>query len=361
MPGIFFPLGQPKGNCLPTSSIPQRSEDNNEDCPDGKQVDTQPVGYRCPSSLCLGSGLRTVCARIKWPATALFMMPCAEARWCPHRHRMARLHVIIACCLPSDDGTPVKVNGHPPSLQSALRCNATVPGHASHTRGSRETRRTHHLSPRGYWHTDKKPENVPVGRRQQQLSPGRGYPLCCVVGSERAGAPSTSTYLPAVLTAWSLIAGWDKECRLGGGIPGRVQTPTVQGKPPRKPFVPDGSLPLPLKQIFGYPWPVATPKSRGVTPFAGSICRQGASDAMPSISTTCTHSGPADCSVAPTSIHAAFHPAVHACRAASGLDSWGLSGGGHWTLPDSIWDRQGEQSRPVDCVVVAGARRSAPT
>lgn len=62
------------------------------------------------------------------------------------------------------------------------------------------------------------------------------------------------------------------------------------GKPLKKPFVPESSLPLPLKQIFGYPWPVATPKSRGVTLFAGSICRQGASDAMPSISAASTHS-----------------------------------------------------------------------
>lgn len=256
------------------------------------------------------------------------MMPCAEARWCPHRHRMARLHVIIACCLLSDDGTPVKVNGHPPSLQSALRCNATVPGHASYTCGPLETRRTGHLSSRGYWHTDKKPENVPAGSRQQQLSLGRGYPLHRVVGSERTGVPSASTYLPAVLTAWSL-------CRLGqrmsprrAGSRGGSRPQIVHGKPPRaaraarKPFVPGGSLPLPLKQIFGYPWPVATPKSRGVTPFAGSICRQGASDAMPSISTTCAHSGPADCSVAPRSIHTAFRPAVHACRAASGPESW---------------------------------------
>lgn len=55
----IFPLCQSQGNCLPTSSIPQRPENNNIDCLDGKQVNTQPVGYRCPRSLFPGSGLRT--------------------------------------------------------------------------------------------------------------------------------------------------------------------------------------------------------------------------------------------------------------------------------------------------------------
>lgn len=99
------------------------------------------------------------------------------------------------------------------------------------------------------------------------------------------------------------------------------------GKPLKKPFVPESSLPLPLKQIFGYPWPVATPKSRGVTLFAGSICRQGASDAMPSISAASTHSALADYSVVPNSIHAAFHLR---CRLGSSILR--LSAGGHWAI-----------------------------
>lgn len=148
----------------------------------------------------------------------------------------------------------------------------------------------------------------------------------CIVSSAPSGLE------PPVQAPTCSTDCMEPDCRLGQRMSPRRRDPGAGPDPklstenhpglPGKPFVPDGSLPLPLKQIFGYPWPVATPKSRGVTPFAGSICRQGASDAMPSISTTCTHSGPADCSVAPTSIHAAFHPAVHACRAASDLDSW---------------------------------------
>lgn len=46
----------------------------------------------------------------------------------PHRHRMARLHVIIACCLPLMMARLVKaINGHPPSLQSLLqRCKGML-------------------------------------------------------------------------------------------------------------------------------------------------------------------------------------------------------------------------------------------
>ena len=71
--------------------------------------------------------------------------------------------------------------------------------------------------------------------------------------------------------------------------------------------MPDSSFPLPLKQIFDRPRPSRHPQIESVTLSAGSVCRQGALDAMPSISTTPTHSA---LQIA-NSIHAAFHVQSH--------------------------------------------------
>lgn len=172
----------------------------------------------------------------------------------------------------------------------------------------------HLLSPRGQWHIYRKPEHVHLGVVNRSC-PWDGDTLSLlVVGSERAGDSSRypSRYLvPAIL---------ESDCRLGQRMSPRRRKPGAGPDPkcptenhpstqaPKEPFVPDSSLPPPPPPQTNIRLPLASrhPQSRGVTLFAGSICRQGASDAMPSISTTSTQC-PADCSVVPNSIHAAFH------------------------------------------------------
>lgn len=153
-----------------------------------------------------------------------------------------------------------------------------------------------------------------------------------VVGSERAGASSrypSTCLVPAIL---------ESGCRLGQRMSPRRRKPGAGPDPkcptenhPRSLLFPMARSPLPLRQIFHYPWPVATPNPRGVTLFAGSTCRQGASDPMPSISTTSTRSA----------LQIAVSPRIQFMLPSTpAVPLWVFnpsllrpSEGGHWTLP----------------------------
>lgn len=108
----------------------------------------------------------------------------------PHRHRMARLHVILACCLLLMMARLVKVNGHPPSLQSTLqRCKGMLLMRWGMGAQESQARQTDHLlSPRGHWwHIYRKPEYAHLGGRSS--CPTSSISLV-VVGSERDGVSS---------------------------------------------------------------------------------------------------------------------------------------------------------------------------
>lgn len=148
-----------------------------------------------------------------------------------------------------------------------------------------------------------------------------------LVGSERAGV---SSRVPPTCKYSSLIAGWDKECRLGGRKPGAGPDPKcatedhpgLPGLPGSLLFVPDSSLPLPLKQIFGLPLASRHPQIERCDAVrrqhlqAGSLGRNAKYQHHFHFHSQC----PADCSVVPISIHAAFH--LQCCSGPSILRPW---------------------------------------
>lgn len=263
----------------------------------------------------------------------------------PHRHRMARLHVIIACCVLLMMARLVKVNGQSPSLQSTVqRCKGLL---LLTLWGSSVASSTAHLlSPGGRWNIDRKPEDVHL-RVVNGSCPWDGDTVSLVVvGSERAGASSRypSTYLvPAML---------ESDCRLGQRMSPRRRKPGAG---------PDPKCPTenhPRSLLFPMMARSPSPSNKYSTR-CDAVRRQHLQAGSLGRNAKYQHhfhpQCPADCSVAPNSIHAAshlavplwiFNPALLRLSEDGPLDH----------CPDSIWDSLGEHNWLVCRLVQSSGR-----
>lgn len=200
----------------------------------------------------------------------------------------------------------VKVNGHPRSLQSTLqRCKGM---RLLTLWGSRVAVRViYYRREVGHWHTYRKPEDGAFGSRQWQLSFGTGIPSHWWSSAPSGLDGVSSRYLPAYLVPAIL----ESDCRLGQRMLPRRRKPGAGPDPkcptenhPRSLLFPIARSPSPSNKysttLGQSPPPIERCDAvRREHLQAGSLGR----NAKYQHHSQC----PADCSVAPNSIHAAFH------------------------------------------------------